>query len=41
MAFLKNGEQEGKAGLIGGWKGGNIRKGHRKVTVVEILCSYI
>jgi hypothetical protein len=43
--FDKNSEQEGKTGPVWGdwyqWEvGRNIRKGCRKVNVVEILCTH-
>jgi hypothetical protein len=45
MSFFKNGQQEGKTGpvcglvLVGG--GEDIRKGCRRVNVVEILCTHV
>jgi hypothetical protein len=43
MSFCKNGGQEGKTGPVWGLVGGreDIRKGCRKVNVVEILCTHV
>jgi hypothetical protein len=45
MSFSKNGEQEGKTGPIWGagtsGKGEDIRKGCRRMNMVEILCIYV
>jgi hypothetical protein len=42
MSFLKNREQEGKTGPVWGLApvtvGEDIRKGYRKVNMMEILC---
>jgi hypothetical protein len=44
MSFFKNREQEGKTGPVWGWyqwEGEDIRKGYRRVNVVEILHTQV
>jgi hypothetical protein len=44
MSSFKNGEQEGKTGPVWGvgtsGRGKDIKKGYRRVILVEILCTY-
>jgi hypothetical protein len=44
-SYFKKGEQEGRTGPVGGvgtsGKGADIRKGCRRVNVVEILGTYV
>jgi hypothetical protein len=45
MSFFKDREQEGfKTGPVCGWyqwEGEDIRKGYRRVDMVEILCTQV
>jgi hypothetical protein len=44
MFSFKNGEQEDKIGPSGGlvqWEGEDIRKGCRRMNMVEILCTQV
>jgi hypothetical protein len=44
MSFFKTRGQEAKAGPLWGlvlWGGEDIRKGHKQVNMVEILCSHV
>jgi hypothetical protein len=45
MSFFKKREQEGKTGSVWGvsisGRGDDIRKGCRRVNILEILCSHV